>query len=239
VDWVSATLAGEFGDAGIDIPAGISFCILIPTAVIREVGIMDPVYGRGYCEETDWSLRSKSQGFRVTLAPSVFVYHQGRGSTAEAGLLSAGHTTVPANEAILDMRFPFFRSQVDAFLSSDLLDTAWRAAARAVVVEAARQWGYILEVSWLHRPHLHEEQLVRVSVQPDGRAPLVTMDFLGFQLTLNSSLAELDQPIIDLLGKDPVSLNVRDAGPLARALQQRLAGLGVDVVHGANYPTRV
>jgi GT2 family glycosyltransferase len=49
VSWLSASLGGMFGASAMDIPAGISFCILIPTKVIEDVGIMDTVYGRGYC----------------------------------------------------------------------------------------------------------------------------------------------------------------------------------------------
>ena len=106
VDWLSETLAGHYGDAVLDIPAGISFCILVPTAVVRDVGVMDPVFGRGYCEETDWSLRSMQAGYRVALAPGTFVYHAGRGSNLDAGLVTSRHTSVPDNEAIIDLRYP-------------------------------------------------------------------------------------------------------------------------------------
>jgi GT2 family glycosyltransferase len=239
VDWVSASLAGEFGDAAIDVPAGISFCIQIPTEVVRTVGIMDPVFGRGYCEETDWSLRSRARGYRITLSPSTFVYHHGRGSTEAAGLVTGGHTTVPENEAIIDLRYPFFRSQVDAFLSSDILDKAWTSASRRIIRDAATAWGYRLDVGWLHRPNKHDDQFVRVTVEPDGGTPLVTMEFKGFVHQLETTSEAAERSIIDLLGRDPLSANVRDAGALARALRSQLEGRGVVVARGANYPTRV
>ena len=122
VDWVSSSLAGNFSGSMIDIPAGISFCIMIKRSVIEDVGLMDPVYGRGYCEETDWTLRSQALGYRVVLAPGVFVYHAGGGSNVEAGLLTEGQTTVMANEAIIDLRYPQFRMQVDGFLASGTLE---------------------------------------------------------------------------------------------------------------------
>ena len=137
VDWFAQSLYGNFGSAAVDIPAGISFCILIPTEVVRRVGLMDPVYGRGYCEETDWSLRSKSLGYRVALAPSCFVYHRGQVSNIAAGLLPAGHSTVPENEDIIDLRYPFFRSQVSAFINSDILTSLHDEAAAKLMRDAA------------------------------------------------------------------------------------------------------
>jgi hypothetical protein len=239
VDWLSAALAGEFGDTAMEVPAGISFCIMIPTSVVREVGIMDPVFGRGYCEETDWSLRSRARGYRVALAPSVFVYHRGGGSNVDAGLLSGGHTTVPENEAILDLRYPFFRGQIDAFLASDLLRQAWDSASRRIIVEAVKAYGYILEVGWLHRPRKHDEHFVRVTIEPDGNSPLVSADFLGFHYEIRSKASAPDQPILDLLEREPLAVNVRDWGPIGRQLRERLGGQGVPVEHGTNYPTRV
>ena len=59
VNDVSRSLDEQYHGVAMDIPAGISFCLLVPTPVLREVGLMDPVFGRGYCEETDWSLRSR------------------------------------------------------------------------------------------------------------------------------------------------------------------------------------
>ena len=52
--------------------------------------LMDPVFGRGICEETDWSLRSKELGYRITLSPSSFAYHRGQGSTGDTDILPAG-----------------------------------------------------------------------------------------------------------------------------------------------------
>ena len=85
-------MSGVYAHNVMDIPAGISFCIIVPTAVIADIGLMDPVFGRGYCEETDFTLRSRRAGYRIGLAPGVFVYHQGGGSNVEAGLLSHGET---------------------------------------------------------------------------------------------------------------------------------------------------
>ena len=84
VNWISSGLSGVFAHNVLDIPAGISFCIIIPTPVLRDIGLMDPVFGRGYCEETDFTLRSRRAGYRIGLAP-------GSSSTTRA----AGRTSTP------------------------------------------------------------------------------------------------------------------------------------------------
>ena len=145
VNWVAQSLRGNYGSAAVDIPAGISFCILIPTPVLKEVGLMDPIFGRGYCEETDWSLRSKTLGYRVTLAPSCFVYHRGQVSNSAAGVLPTGHGTVPENEDIIDLRYPFFRQQVSAFVNSDILTSLHEDAVAKLIRNAVDEWGYVVE----------------------------------------------------------------------------------------------
>ena len=179
VNWISAGLAGLFSHNVMDIPAGISFCIIVPTAVISDIGLMDPVFGRGYCEETDFTLRSRRAGYRIGLAPGVFVYHQGGGSNVEAGLLSHGETTVPANEAIIDLRYPQFRSQVAAFSSSGLLEKMHADVITKILAEGGRQFGYRVDFGWVARKAADPRQ-VNVQVIPDARSE-IRIKLLGFE----------------------------------------------------------
>ncbi len=55
VDWLSEMLDKEFAGQAIPIPSAVGFCMALPTSAIAEVGLMDPVFGRGYSEEIDWS----------------------------------------------------------------------------------------------------------------------------------------------------------------------------------------
>jgi GT2 family glycosyltransferase len=183
VDWLANSLDANFQGTAIDIPAGISFAMLIPTPVIRDVGLMDPVYGRGYCEETDWSLRSLSRGYRITLAPAAFVYHQGRGSTLAAGMVSGGHSTVPANEAIIDHRYPLFREQVEAFQRSGILRILDSSARTIVLQQAARQFGF--DVHFAPNPgggSGAETARVDCLVATNGKS--VRMQVKGFEMTI-------------------------------------------------------
>ena len=85
VDWVSEQVNEEFDGQPIPIPAGVGFCMAIPTAMIRDVGLMDPVFGRGYSRRVDWCLRSRRWVTTVALQSFFRVSrrkrdHEGRGS---------------------------------------------------------------------------------------------------------------------------------------------------------------
>jgi GT2 family glycosyltransferase len=239
VDECTAALTAEFGTEAMDIPAGISFAMLISTEALRAVGLMDPVFGRGYCEESDWSLRSVQAGFRLTLAPSVFVYHAGRGSTVEAGLLGGGHTTVPANEAIIDMRYPTFRETVETFVTSGVLQGSWERGLRAVVGQAARAHGYVLDIAWLHRPPAADDDAVRCVLQPDGRSPLVAAHWRGFTAEIELDPSDPVGSIRSLLGGDPRLVARREQGAQGDLVASAFGKAGVEVRDSRSYPERV
>ncbi|TGD99476.1 glycosyltransferase family 2 protein [Methylobacterium nonmethylotrophicum] len=180
VDFISDTFHDVFGGEATDIPAGISFCIMIPAAVIRQVGLMDPIFGRGYCEETDWSLRSLKAGYRICLAPGTFVYHMGRGSNLAAGLVSAHHTTVPENEAVIDVRHPDFRKQV---LKFEEIGTHFKLKEQAIirlVGEAAKVYGYMIQTGWSTDVPDVDDDMVRVRIL-DNDKPSVVYSYRGFE----------------------------------------------------------
>lgn len=132
IDRVSSSLEQRFGTTVVDVPTGVSFCMLFPTPAISAIGLMDPAFGRGYCEENDWSLRSTALGYRCVLAPGVFAFHAGRGSNEAAGLVGRGETSVPINETIIDLRYPEYRRQVAAWLASGVLHQLHTEALRAL-----------------------------------------------------------------------------------------------------------
>jgi GT2 family glycosyltransferase len=236
VDWLGAVLAGQWSGSTMDIPAGISFSMLVPTNVIREVGIMDPVYGRGYCEEIDWSLRCLAAGYRNTLGMGSFVYHQGRGSNVEAGVISGDQTSLPENEAIIDLRYPLFRMQVGAFLSAGLLQTATKDAVRRIVSDGAKQFSYSLEVGWLPRA-LDNPTLVHATLAPDGESATLSAKFIGFEFTHEIASGDPGAEVRELFGSDPSLINVYDRGRIAQAFTDGSAA--PTSTKPAPYPSRV
>ena len=207
VDFVSDALASKYTSQVLDIPAGISFCIMMPTDVVRHVGVMDPIFGRGYCEETDWSLRSLATGYRLCLAPGTFVYHQGRGSNVAAGLVSGAHTTVPENEAIIDQRHPQFRQQCQKFEESGILPKHKGEAIDYILNHAASQFGYRICNNWEITPDMRQDTCLLVDVDVANGNPVMKFSFAGFeQIWRMKSISEISS-VIDRFGKDGMLSN--------------------------------
>ena len=56
------------------------FCVAIPRQVLKQVGVLDENFGRGYYEDLDYSLRVQAAGFKLGVAEDTFVYHRGSAS---------------------------------------------------------------------------------------------------------------------------------------------------------------
>ena len=236
VNWLADSIYGQFGTSAVDIPAGISFCMLIPVPVLRTVGLMDPVFGRGYCEETDWSLRSRSMGYRIALSPSTFVYHQGGGTNVEAGLVSSGHTSVPAHERIIDHRYPLFRTQVDAFLNSELLDHLRRDARTKILLDASREWGYSV-VGGVHDP-MNDDSGPSVSLEINAGELQAVARFIGFEQVLPTS-SDLPKSIVEFFGSPPGKVRIIEPATGLSGVVDGFGGLGSKVIREVCYPSRV
>ena len=225
VDWLGEVLSATFAGRSLDLPAGISFSFMVPVPVLREVGLMDPIFGRGYCEETDWSLRSLELGYRVALGMSCFTYHRGGGTNVAEGLVSAGHTTVPEHEDIIDLRYPEFRKQVANFVHSGALDTARDDAVRAIVKAGARQFGYRVVMGNTTNHDLDDGPAIILTSSPAGLS--AEASFLGFAYQVASEGTDLFERIEQHFGFGPRVVDVLDPfTPLLdpRGLSRRAKG---------------
>ena len=53
------------------------FCVAIRRALWEQLHGLDPIFGFGYYEDTDFSMRAKAVGSRMLIGEDVFVYHAG------------------------------------------------------------------------------------------------------------------------------------------------------------------
>ena len=65
----------------MDLPTAVGFCMGINKIALQEIGYFNEyLFGKGYGEENDWSMRARARGFKNILVPNLFVYHKHGGS---------------------------------------------------------------------------------------------------------------------------------------------------------------
>jgi GT2 family glycosyltransferase len=213
VDWISVELEAEFGPFALDVPTGVGFCMLLPVPVVADVGLFDPMYGRGYCEEVDWCLRSRALGYRAAVAPSTFVYHLGSASTSGAGMLAAKETTVQEHERIIDLRYPAYRDDLQAFFDAGVLPQLIHRAVLRIVFRAASRLGYDVKSSSV--PVGPPGERVQVVAEPDGRSGIIRVQWCGFEMPVTVVGDSVVQTMHDIFGGVPQHVTVSDRGAWA------------------------
>jgi GT2 family glycosyltransferase len=234
VDFLSESLANKYSSTVLDIPAGISFCIMMPVGVVKDVGVMDPIFGRGYCEETDWSLRSLKMGYRVCLAPGTFVYHMGRGSNVAAGLVSGAHSTVPENETIIDMRYPEFRRQVSDFQCTGEMESLKSNAIEYLLDEAAKRFGYAIVTEWVLPSSDIELPPVKIEVAISSGAPTLRFSYAGFVKVSPLENSDAISRAVERFGTQSLAFNGYGSISSTKIARELSNGLGVKRPYPSN-----
>ena len=234
---VADALHARFGDATLDLPTGAGHCMLLSVAAVERVGLMDPVFGRGYCEELDWCQRARLAGMRNVLALGSFVWHRGSATSTSAGVLGRTDTSVPHNEAIIDARYPSFRRDVQSFFSVDRFERAKQDALVAAVVHAGRELGWTLQVCGTPRAIAGDRAVVRVD-PVNASAPL-QLSWIGLGA---AAPAVGDDPLTaatHLLGGPPADVQILDTGHVAELALAAATQQGLAVAVQRPYPSRV
>ena len=134
---------------------------------------------------------------------------------------------------------PAALAPLEAFAASDILDAVRRDASTRIVKEAARLWGYTMELSWLHNPQ-PDQDLVRVFIRPDGGPPLVEARFVGFraEVPVGEPLGgdTVLEAVVAYMGRPPTSVTAPDP-TVSRRLVREL-GL-TSIGPGLTYPGRI
>jgi len=239
IDWISERMDEEFDGQAIPVPSGVGFCMAIPTRVIKDVGLMDPVFGRGYSEEIDWCLRSHSMGYKSVLAPSCFVYHAGSGITKAEGLIGDGDRTVAAHHAIIEQRYPLYISQLIALSASSIVDGMRERGLRRIITSAARDRGYRLETSRLNQ-HTGDHDVVRFRLDPDGDAASITAVYEGFAAEFSLGEGGALPTVEAIVGRPPTEIRIFDRGAASKNLETEAARSGATaILRRAPYRERV
>jgi GT2 family glycosyltransferase/glycosyltransferase involved in cell wall biosynthesis len=132
VDALAETVRAASVRSYIRLPTAVGFCMLLTRELLDRVGLFDEVYGRGYGEENDLSMRALDQGFEIACADGVFVHHAGMASFGEVPAIDAHRE---GNRARLARRWPGYEPGVAAWSRRNPL----RATLERVNAQAERE----------------------------------------------------------------------------------------------------
>lgn len=83
------------------------FCVAVRRSVWMALNGLDPVFGKGYYEDFDFSLRARAAGFEQVIAEDVFIAHVG--SASFSGLRAEQQALLRRNRALMVQRHPGVR----------------------------------------------------------------------------------------------------------------------------------
>lgn len=114
------------------------FCIAIRRDVWNKLGGLDPVFGLGYYEDFDFSLRLTQAGYRQLITEDVFVLHVGS-ATFKAS--PAARALMKRNKKLLQSKHPDARFEHTRLGNLAVLQTYKE-------LKASGQWTPALETRW-------------------------------------------------------------------------------------------
>ncbi len=79
------------------------FCVAVLRQTWKNLGGLDPVFGMGYFEDFDFSLRLRAAGFEQVITEDVFVYHQGSATFKSTDSI---HRLMKKNKRMMLARHP-------------------------------------------------------------------------------------------------------------------------------------
>ncbi len=129
---IARVIAATGKPAYPEIPTAVGFCMAISRAAIDSLGSFDQeLFGLGYGEENDFSMRARHAGMRNVLCDDVYVAHVGGRSFTPRNL----RPDSSAMQKLLS-RHPGYLQLIQAFIAADPL-----AGRRKELVSALRHGG--------------------------------------------------------------------------------------------------
>ena len=115
----------------------MGYCMLIKREVLEKIGFLDEAYGVGGFDDTDFSRRAHSQGYKCVCARYAFVFHKWHTSFLSAGNREA---LVRKNEAIYEERWGRFL-RIGFPISQDSREDFFGDIKTSLAL--AREWNWV------------------------------------------------------------------------------------------------
>jgi GT2 family glycosyltransferase/glycosyltransferase involved in cell wall biosynthesis len=145
-----------------DIVTPEGWCFYIKREVYELLGGFDTIFGRGYCEESDYCMQAYANGYRMVCCDNAFVYHEGMVTFKdEKG------DRYKNNRQIFDNRWkPLYQKIYEDFLSNDPLQEI------RIRYERTRKRGYLTPEDASHKRYPEAIEILN-----DGKAMKEVSEF--------------------------------------------------------------
>ena len=82
-------------DSYLESPTGNGYCLFIKRGALNKLGLFDPIFERGYGEETDFTSKAREAGWKNLRIFDTFIYHRNHASFKEkTNQLNAEHKKI-------------------------------------------------------------------------------------------------------------------------------------------------
>ena len=170
--------------------------------------------------------------------PFIFRARAGRRFTKAEGMIGQGDPIVNAHQAIIDERYPLYRSQLMAFVASSIRSGLLERGLRRIILTAARTHGYQLEVSRLaNRPG--DGDRVRFVIEPDEKGAAIRASYAGFETSFDVGEGGVVPTVEAIVGQAPREIRIFSRGFESDRLLQSLDADRIHLVHQPPYRERV
>ena len=112
----------------LEVPTGVGFCMGVNFDVVKEIGMFDEIYGKGYGEENDWCQRAINAGYKNMHITNLFVYHKHGGSFLSEDKIRY----INEHYQILLSKFPSYDEQIQSTIKNNALE-GLRALVRCII----------------------------------------------------------------------------------------------------------
>ena len=131
LEGINSAIRNSAVDRYIELPTGHGFCMAISGKAWKMIGgLNEALFGRGFGEENEWSLRAELDGFRNVLLPELYVAHHEKGSFSS----EEKKANCAAAQDIISVMFPSYRPRVRNFIreypTSDSIVSIYISLAR-------------------------------------------------------------------------------------------------------------